>query len=126
MKRSWIGFALLLVLLVLAVLSTWAMDRIHAPLEEALNQAAQCAQQGDWTNAERLSRQAMENWKKFEDFRGFLADHTPTEEIDSGFATLQVYCHNREPLAFAALCRDLAQKCAAVGEAHGLSWKNIL
>ena len=43
MKRSWIGFILLLVLLLGCVLVTMAMDRIHDPIEAQLLQAAQSA-----------------------------------------------------------------------------------
>lgn len=126
MKRSWIGLLLLLVLLAGGLLTTWAMDRIHAPIEADLKQAAECAVLGDWVNADHFFRQAHDRWEKWEHFRACFADHTPAEEIDAEFAMLEVYCFTQEDAAFAAGCCKLARKAAAVGEAHGLVWWNVL
>lgn len=126
MKRSWIGLVLLLVLLVSSLLTTWAMNRIHEPIEADLQQASEYAILGDWVNADKFFHQAKENWEKWEHFRACFADHTPAEEIDGGFAMLEIYRVTREDAAFAAGCNELARKAAAVGEAHGLVWWNIL
>jgi len=126
MKRSWMGFFLLLALLALSIGATWAMTKIHAPIEFQLQQAARSALAGDWEEAERCSHQAREHWEKWDHFRAALADHTPVEEIDGEFAMLEVYCQTRETIAFAACCKELARKTAAVGEAHELVWENLL
>lgn len=126
MKRSWIGLFLLLVLLAASIASTWAMSRIHEPIEKDLKQAAECAMLGDWVNANRFFRKAGADWKKWEHFRSCFADHNPVEEIDAGMEALEVYCYAQEDVAFAAACRDLARQVAAVGEAHELVWWNLL
>lgn len=126
MKRSWIGLFLLLVLLILGGLATWGMGRIHEPIAKDLEQAAACSLPGDWESADKFFQNAKVNWKKWEHFRACLADHSPVEEIDAGFAELQVYSAAREDAAFAASCMALARKVAAVGEAHGLYWWNML
>lgn len=125
MKRSWIGFVLLLVLLAGSVVSAVAMVWIHEPMEEDLNQASRCALAGDWEKADRYFRKAQTQWKRWEHFRACFADHNPVEEIDGDFETLEVYCRTREDVAFAADCRELARKVAAVGEAHELVWWNV-
>lgn len=125
MKRSWIGFGLLLVLLAMALLVTWAMSRIHEPIAEDLRQAAECAQLGDWENGDHFFRKAMEDWKQWEHFRACFADHAPMEDIDAGFASTQVYCQEQEMEAFAAACCALARQVEAVGEAHELVWWNL-
>lgn len=126
MKRSWIGFALLLILLAVGLLTTYAMDRIHEPIEADLKRAAECAMLEDWENADRFFYRAKENWDASAHFRASLADHTPVEEIDGAFARLEVYCRAREDEDFAAGCCELAKKTAAVGDAHGLVWWNVL
>ena len=126
MKRSWIGLALLLVLLAAALLATWAMTRIHEPIETDLKQAAAYAVQGDWVNADLFFCRAKETWEKWDHFRACFADHTPMEEVDAEFAMLEMYCLTRENAAFAAGCRELAKKAADIGEAHGLVWWNVL
>lgn len=125
MKRCWIGVGFLLVLLVISLTVTWVMDKIHAPIEQDLNRAAECAMQDDWEQGSRLFERARETWDRWEHVRFSFADHTPVEEISAGFRSLEVYCAAREDADFAAHCRELARKVAAVGEAHGLSWWNL-
>lgn len=126
MKRSWIGLALLLVLLISGLLVTWAMDAIHDPISDALERAAAQLMLGDWESADQTFRAAKSSWEKWAHFRTCFADHSPVEEIDAGFAELEVYCTARENVAFAAACAKLSKQVAAVGEAHGLVWWNIL
>lgn len=126
MKRVWIGAVFLLVLLLLGLGATWAMEAIHRPIGEDLDRAAACAAGQDWENADHFYRQATERWEKWEHFRGCLADHTPIEEVAAGFRAAEVYRAAREDTDFAARCRELAKKVAAVGEAHGLGWWNVL
>lgn len=125
MKRSWIGLGLLLTILAASLLVTWAMARIHDPIAEDLLSAGNCALSGDWKTAEQLSQTAEDNWENHETFRACFADHGPMEEIDACFAQLEVYAARREETAFAASCGEIARKVQAIGEAHGLVWKNL-
>ena len=52
MKRCWFGAGLLIVLLAVSLGVTWGMDKIHEPIAADLKQAAECAELGDWHNAE--------------------------------------------------------------------------
>ena len=126
MKRSWFGFGILLVLLIAALLTTWAMDEIHEPIAGDLEQAAEYALLDDWENAELFYGRAAGKWEKWEHFRACFADHTPVEEISAAMAELEVYGIARENAAFAAACAETAEKVEAVGEAHGLVWWNFL
>lgn len=125
MKRSWIGFFLLLVLLAGSIVVTWAMARIHDPIEADLQQAAEYAMAGDWEKADRYFRQGYSRWETWAHFRACFADHTPMEEIEANFAMLEAYRDTKENAAFAAGCSQLARQVAAVGEAHGLVWWNL-
>ena len=125
MKRSWIGFALLTVMLLGGILVTRQMQKIHEPIEVQLQQAAQCALEDNWERAEGFFREAEDSWVKWEHFRSCFADHNPVEEIDGNFEMLEVFCSTRERIAFAGGCRELARKVAAVGESHELVWWNL-
>ena len=125
MKRSWIGFVLLVVLLLGCLLVTKTMVDIHDPIESTLLQSAQQAMDGNWGRAEDLFHHAERDWKDKAHFRGCFADHTPVEEVDAAFAMLQVTCAAKDPVAFAGGCRSLARQVAAVGEAHELVWWNL-
>lgn len=126
MKRCWIGFSLLLVLLFGGVLTTRKMGQIHEPIEKQLQQAAQYALDSNWENAENFFQEAKNSWKQQEHFRSCFADHNPVEEIDGNFELLTVFCSTRDGIAFAGGCRELARKVAAIGEAHELVWWNLI
>ena len=126
MKRSWFGFLLLLALLLGSVLTTRGMDRVHSPIGENLSRAAEFALARDWPQAEAAFRAAEESWKQTENFREFLADHTPVEEIEAGFALLDVYSRGRDALSFAACCAELSAQTRAIGEAHAFVLRNLL
>lgn len=126
MKRSWIGFFLLLLLLLGSILSAGYMVGIHEPIEAQLMQAAQWAMDGSWEQAQVCFRAAERLWKETERIRSCFADHTPIEEIDADFEILKVCCAARETISFAGGCRQLARQVAAVGEAHEILWWNLL
>lgn len=126
MKRSRIGFWMLLILLVLGLLVTWAMGRFHEPIAGELEAAAEHALSGSWERATLLARFAREDWDKRQWFRAWFADHNPIEEIDADFARLEIWAEKDDALSFAAGCAELARKIRAMGEAHGLMLENIL
>ena len=126
MKRSWIGLFMLLALLVIALLVTWGMNRIHEPISKELELAADCALAGQWEKAQILASSAGGKWEKWAHFRGCFADHSPMEEVDGDFARIKAYSAAGEESEFAASCAELSKKVKAMGEAHGLSWWNVL
>lgn len=126
MKRCWIGFFLLVVLLLGSIISTGIMVQLHDPVAGKLQQAAQCAMEENWEEAGGFFRQAEDSWKKWEHVRSCFADHNPVEKIDGDFEMLKVCCAARETISFAGGCRSLARQVAAVGEAHELVWWNLL
>lgn len=125
MKRCWIGVGFLVVLLCTSLAVSWGMEKIHKPIEQELNRAAECALREDWKQGSRHFERAKESWDRWEHIRFSFADHNPVEEISAGFRGLEVYRAAREETDFAARCRELARKVAAVGEAHGISWWNL-
>ena len=126
MKRSWMGAALLLLLLLGGILATRAMGRIHEPIAGDLTAAGESALAGDWEAAITLSRRAGHSWKNTEVLRSCFSDHAPMEEIDADLAVLEVYRDIRDSEAFAALCAATAEKITALGQAQKLLVHNFL
>jgi len=126
MKRSWFGFFLLVILLLAGILSSLAMEDVHEPIADKLELASKAALQRNWAAAAWHTADARDNWEQWEMFRAGFCDHGPTEEVDALFSALEVYGSSRERIAFAALCREIAEKIQAIGESHGLDWKNLL
>ncbi len=126
MNRSKIGAWLLLALLVLGAVSAWGMGRFSRPIQNQVAQAGEAALAGDWEKAETLACQARSRWEKYRDFCAALADHEPMENIDGLFAQLEVYRQIRDGENFATVCAQLSQDTKAIGEAHSLTWWNLL
>ena len=126
MKRGAIGLGLLVFLLAAGLLVTWGMDHCHDRIAEDLEDAAEHALMGDWEQAEKLSQGAEKDWERCWNFSASFADHEPMEEIDGLFAQLEIYEKAREKTSFAAACAELSRRVEAMGEAHGLTWWNLL
>ena len=126
MKRSYLGLGLLLALLLGSVLATKGMVCRTETVTKELTAAANNALVGNWEEAEESVESALDDWEESRPFTAAFADHTPLEDIEDDFAQLKIYLRTREKEAFAATAAQLAKKVEAVGEAHTLSWQNIL
>lgn len=126
MKRGWFGAALLLTLLALGIGSSMLMGKFHQPLADSLEQACTYALEENWKKAEETAEKAQETWQKMWHFSATLSDHAPMEEIDSLFAQLAAYRAAEDSLGFAAACAALSRQLEAMGDAHELSWWNLL
>ena len=126
MNRSRIGAWLLTALLIVGFASSWAMVRFSEPIGENMARAGEAALRGDWAEAEALAGWSRDRWEKYRDFCAAFGDHEPMENIDGLFAQLEIYRQSRDGQNFAALCAQLSQDTEAIGEAHSLTWWNLL
>lgn len=123
MKRSWIGFGILLALLALCLTVGCWLDRLQAPLTRQLDQAATFAREDCWPQAQTLAAEAQKTWEQCRSAIACVADHTPMEEIDDLFARLS--CYAEDPAEYSAACATLARKLKAVADAHRLSFRSF-
>ena len=126
MSRSILGFALLLILLLGGIFVEKEMEVRHRPVARMLEVSADSAGEGDWEEAQSLSRTAAARWNRAWSFSASFADHQPMEEIDGLFARLEVFARERDAGEFAALCRELARRVDAMADAHTLNLRNLL
>lgn len=126
MKRCWFGAALLAVLLIGGLITTWGMARCHMPVAEDLEQAAKAALAEDWEQEKALTGKARTQWGKYWNISATFADHKPMEEIDGLFAQLEIYEQARDPVTAAAVCAELSRRLEAMSDAHEGSWWNLL
>lgn len=126
MKRSWIGFGLLMILLVLSLLSTAFLTRVHHQTVLELEQSQQCALLGDWDNTHLFLRRAQNRWDKWEHLLASLTDHEPAEKIGASFAVLDIYRQSKDATSYRAVCADLVCQVEALGNAHAPVWWNLL
>ena len=122
-RRFYLGAGLLLGILLLGLLTGWAMDKVQLPAAKLLEQAAQAE---DLPAGAQLAQQAKEDWHRRWKAVAAVADHTPMDEIDSLFAEMDVYIREEDDVHFYACCNQLASLLRAVSEAHKLNWWNLL
>ena len=126
MKRSILGFGLLLALLVLGLFTSGRMEKRHAPIQAALDAAADSVAEENWRGAGILLQEAKTRWERGWRADAALADHAPMEEIDALFAQVEVYAAARGEAEFAAGCAELSRRMEAMANAHGAQWWNVL
>ena len=125
-RRFWYGVGILLVFLGLGLWAAWGMETMHRPVSGRLEQAAQVALDGELPGAMKLVEQAESIWLRRRGLTAALADHDPMEEIDSLFSQVRIYAVTGEKTEFAAYCNRIAKLVEAIGEAHGLTFQNLL
>ena len=126
MKRCWFGVFLLAALLAGSLAVTWGMDAAHRPVAEKLGRAAEAVQAGNPAGAGGEFARAQADWEKWAHFRACFADHTPMEAVDEELAAAGCAAALEQWPEFAAACARAAKMVAAVGNAHGFTWWNLL
>lgn len=126
MKRFLLGIAILAVFLGLGLWTWQVMDHLHMDISQTLEQAAAQVLAGQTEQGISLALQAHERWQKNWHLTAFLADHAPMDEIDALFAQALCYADTGNTADFVSHCAQLAMLVEAVGEAHALSWWNLL
>lgn len=126
MGRFWLGVGILAVFLGLGLYVGAAADGTHQQISGVLEQAAQEAIAGDLDAGIALAQQALSQWQKSWHSTAAVADHAPMDEIDGIFNQAFTFAQGGNHEDFAACCARLSGLVAAVGEAHSLSWWNLL
>lgn len=126
MGRFWLGIGILVLFLVLGLWVAHTMDDVHLAIGQMLDQAAEQSLDGDLEAGFLLAQQARSHWQAHWHGTASVADHAPMDEIDGLFAQLDAYRQSERPSDFAAYCARLSALIVAVGEAHSLTWWNLL
>ena len=126
MGRFWFGAGLMALMLAAGLWIGGQMNQLHQEIAASLEQAAKQVMDGDLEGGIALSQQAQKDWDSRWQTTATVADHAPMDEIDSLFAQLQIYGQAGNATDFASYCTRLSKLVAAMGEAHALSWKNLL
>jgi len=125
MKRSILGFVMLLILLAGGIFTSRYMQRCHRDMGKQLQSAAHYAQAGRWPQAKAALHGAETDWKQQWGITAALSDHAPMEQVNDLLARLKVYARAEDPVQFAAVCARLEEALDAISEAHRVTWWNL-
>lgn len=126
MKRTYIGFALLVILLAAGITVSCGFSRIHRDLGALFAKTAACAVEEDWSQAHSLLQQACEKWQCWRDLTAAISDHAPLEEMEQALARLEILLPLHCPEEFAADCMALSRMAMAMSHSQGIRWWNLL
>lgn len=126
MKRLWLSIGILIFLLAATMANTWAIERITGQLSDLLLQAEALADSGDWSQAESLTRQALERWNSSTDYLYTVLRHADTDAVNTGLQeVLELICC-QEPGEYASSNARLLAQIHLLAEMERLNLKNLL
>lgn len=117
---------LLSISLIAGLFTSRNMERSHWEISKRLEDAAWFALAENWEDARQAAAAAENQWKGCRNRNSLLSDHTPMEQIDALFARVGIFSAARNREEFAATCAELSRYVRAMGEAHRLTWQNLL
>lgn len=126
MKHFWSGIGLLAVLLAACLWASHTMENVHTPIADSLALAAEKTLSGDAVQGIEAARQARAQWERHRHATASVADHQPMEEADSLFTQMESFIAAGDFAQFSACCARLSELVRAIGEAHTLTWWNLL
>lgn len=124
--RESVGAVILSILLIAGLFTSRNMEKSHWEISQRLEDAAWFALTENWEDARQAAAAAETQWKRCRNRNSLLSDHTPMEQIDALFARVGIFSAARNGEEFAAACAELSRYVQAMGEAHCLTWQNLL
>ncbi len=128
MKRIWISLALILVMAALATWHVVHLTQLTSQLTDLLTQAEQQVRQGDWAQAEALTREAQEQWDAHAFYFHATMHHEDIDAVLISFHEVLAYLEGQEqqPAEYAAANSRLMTQIALLLEGELPSFKNLL
>ena len=126
MKHFWIGLGVILGLVAVSLWGWWTLERIHQPVHDALDAAAEAVLAEDWDRASALAHQARAGWEKHQKTAAALTGHETIEEMDRQFDLLDLFRQLRDKDAFAETALTLANLAETAAQSQRLTWWNLL
>lgn len=126
MKRLWISLAILLAIFAGSLANISYVTRISNRLVTGLNQAEACAEAGDWSQAQTLTRQAQDQWDRYAPYLYMTQCHGTTDEINTGFREV-LECIQWETVPeYSAANGVLIAEVEHLAEMENLTLENLL
>lgn len=126
MKRLWISLAILVALFVGCLWNIHYVSQISNLLVTELNQAEDCAENGNWSEAWRLTRESQQRWEKFSPYLYVTQCHGTTDNINTGFREVLELIQWRAAPEYNAANGVLISEVEHLFEMEDLTLENLL
>ena len=126
MRRLWIAAGLLVLLLCASLANGWYAGKLTGAMGGQLRQAQIQAEQGNWTQAESLTRQAYLDWQRDHFYFHTTMRHSDTDQILRSFHAVLQYVRLQEPDQYNAANADLIAQLELLAEMEQPAAVNVL
>lgn len=128
MKRLWFSTALIVLLAALSTVHVIYLHRFTGQLTGLLDRAQAQVEEGNWSQAEKLTRQAMESWEEHEHYLHITLHHADIDAILTSFGEVLAFLQGQEhqPSEYASVNSRLLTQLHLLIEGEVPSWKNLL
>lgn len=126
MKRVYLAFAFLLLILTGTLYHSYHIRTFTGQLTVILTQAETDARNSEWEGTAALTQTAREKWEDHEAYLHILLRHSETDEIYISFREVAQFIQCQEPEEYFASNARLISKLELLSEAEQLCLKNVL
>ena len=126
MKRFWLSFGVLVVMLGAALGNAAYVDAVADAVTGSLRAAEELADRGEWGQARELTRQSFGRWEDCRTYLHIVSRHSDLDEILVSFRAVLQYLELEEMDQYAAENRELVTHIELLAEMEQPDWLNVL
>ena len=126
MKRFWLSFGVLVVMLGAALGNAVYVDTVADSVTGSLREAEELADRGEWGQARELTRQCFGRWEDCRTYLHIVSRHSDLDEILVSFRSVLQYLELEEMDQYAAENRELVTHIELLAEMEQPDWLNVL
>ena len=126
MKRFWLSFGVLAVMLCAALGNAVYVDTVADAVTGSLRTAEELADRGEWGQARELTRQCFGRWEDCRTYLHIVSRHSDLDEILVSFRSVLQYLELEEMDQYAAENRELVTHIELLAEMERPDWLNVL
>ena len=126
MKRFWLSFGGLVVMLCAALGNAAYVDAVADAVTGGLRTAEELADRGEWGQARELTRQCFGRWEACRTYLHIVSRHSDLDEILVSFRSVLQYLELEEMDQYAAENRELVTHIELLAEMEQPDWLNVL
>ena len=126
MKRFWLSFGVLVIMLSAALGNAVYVDTVADSVTGSLRAAEELADRGEWGQARELTRQSFGRWEDCRTYLHIVSRHSDLDEILVSFRSVLQYLELEEMDQYAAENRELVTHIELLAEMEQPDWLNVL
>ena len=126
MKRLWFAVGVMAVLFTATLLNSRYLRNFSAGLTDRLVQAEVQAEAGNWEEAGRLTKEALDVWTSHDMYLYTVLRHSDTDQIHTGFREVQEFINCQEGGEYSAANARLISQVELLYAMEQFNLKNLL